>query len=115
MTPRWGWVAVVVTLACLVGLDLDLSALSEATRSARALESVGAMLDGVTSPDLSAPMLERVASLAAETVAIAALGTGLGAAVGLGIAVAAVSSAATRAPSRARQRHGKVSETTPLR
>lgn len=100
MTSRWGWVALAVTLACLVGLDLDVSALRGGSEAVRAIESIAAMLDGVASPDLSPSMLGRLASLAAQTVAIAVLGTGLGATLGLGIALAAVSSEVTRAPSR---------------
>ncbi len=99
MISRWGWAALAVTLVCLVSLDLDMAVLSDAS-GARAAQSIRAMLGGIGSPDLSPPMLGRVASLVAETVAIAVVGTGVGATAGLAIAMAAASGAVTRAPSR---------------
>lgn len=100
MNRRAGSVVLLATAACVLVLDVEVPALTEPGAGARALASMRAMLSGLASPDLSAAMLGRLATLATETVAIAVFGTGLGAAAGLLLAMAAVSAKLRRAPSR---------------
>lgn len=96
-------VGLALTLACLVGLDLTLPGLGDEGQGERALASVRAMLSGIGHPDLGATMLRRVATLAAETTAIAVVGTAMGAVAGLALAVLAASPCAQRSPSAARR------------
>lgn len=90
--------AAVVTAVCVLGLDLELPALSE-----RAVGSVSAMLTGFGHPDLSPEALQRAAWLGLQTLAVAIVGTSLGAAMGLGLSVLGASAAASPRPSTIRR------------
>lgn len=71
----------IATLVLLLSFDFGAPTLDGA------LEGMGSLLSGFGSPDLRLETLARVLELAAQTVAVAVLGTGLGAALGLVLAM----------------------------
>ena len=74
--------AAVAALLAVWALDWHLPALTDADQRARAFERLGDFLSAFGAPDLSRETLARTARLAAQTLAVALLGTLIGAALG---------------------------------
>lgn len=90
---RWGWLfaaAAIATLAISWSFDFG------APRLEGAGQAVSSLLRGFGRPDLAPQTLLRVLKLAAQTLAVAVLGTGLGAAAGLALAVVGATASVRR-------------------
>ncbi|HVS18187.1 MAG TPA: ABC transporter permease subunit, partial [Planctomycetota bacterium] len=81
--------ALAAALLSVWALDWHLPALSDPAQRARALERVGDLLSAFGAPDLSRAMRVRTARLAAQTLAVALLGTLIGAVLGWGLGACA--------------------------
>ncbi|MGH1340904.1 MAG: ABC transporter permease subunit [Nannocystales bacterium] len=88
----------VAAVTFIIVLSLDFGV----THPGNALEAVASLLAGMGQPDLRPQTLLRVSELAAQTIAVAVLGTGLGAGLGLMLAMvgATASVGGHRAPGR---------------
>lgn len=85
--PRQLWW--LLPAAAIAWLPWDLHALTTGPGIAELWSRLGTYLGGFAHPDLSAPMLQRSAGLAAETLAVALLGTALGLLLGYPLALLA--------------------------
>ncbi|MEM6994615.1 MAG: hypothetical protein AAF721_29135 [Myxococcota bacterium] len=89
-TAQWVLLALAaLTWLSIVALDLDVEALHSVAAARRATERMVALARGFVAIDLSAEALARCSFLAAETLAVAVVGTALGAAAAVGLALAA--------------------------
>lgn len=94
LRPYWPWLAIAIAAALsIVALPWDLSHLTTAEGWRSAWLRLGSFAEGFASPDLSSRTLWLAAELAAETLAIAALGVSLGLLLAYPLAVLASATA----------------------